>query len=78
MSKFKGLIGMVSSLFKAPKIPTLPKAEIPATPAAVPQTNAGANIVLGTPVDTSRVSGSGTAKKKIDPLGFLGLGGLSI
>ena len=69
---------MVSSLFKSPKVPKMPEAVIPATPAAVPQTNAGANIVLGTPVDTSRVSGSGTAKKKVDPLGFLSLGGLSI
>lgn len=78
MSFFKGLVGMVSSLFKTPKPPPIPKAQIPATPAGVPQTTAGANIVIGTPTDTTRVSGSGTSKKKVDPLGLLGLGGLSI
>lgn len=80
MSKISKLVGSVTKLLglSAPKMPAIPKAEIPATPAAVPQTNAGANIVLGTPIDTSRVSGTGTNKKKVDPLGLLGLGGLSI
>ena len=75
MSKFKGIVGLVSSLFKSPDVPKMPKAVVPPT---APHANAGANIVLGTPMDTTRVSGSGSSTKKVDPLGFLGLGGLSI
>ena len=57
----------------------IPKPEIPAAPAPVARSTAGANVVLGTSMtDTTRTSGQGTARRRVDPLGSLGLGGLSL
>jgi len=76
MSKFKKILGSVTSMLGL-GAPDMPTPAIPAAPAPVPRDNAGANVVIGTS-DPTRASGSGTAKKRLDPLGSLGLGGLSI
>lgn len=79
MSKIKKVFKSITSMLGlgAPDI-NIPKAEVPAAPAPVARTSTDADIVLGTPVDSTRTSGQGGTKKKVDPLGSLGLGGLSL
>jgi len=78
MSKFKQVFSVLG--LSAPKIPPMPKAEIPAAPAPVRRTDTGASIVVGaSDVKNQRVSGSRTAGSAGSTLSGLGRGaGLSI
>lgn len=72
---FKSVTGLLG--LSAPKV-HIPDPVIPAAPAPTARTDAGASISIGSTSDNSRVSGGGVTKRKVDPLGGLGLGGLNI